>query len=269
MKYEGPSNTFLTSLNNSQVYPGKQRLGIKSVEREGKNKINKSMLLHSQQPDNFNIKSMNISKIRGPITTKNSINKFRNSLFSKTGRELSRKVPGSVKNSPIKQSFGANPVIPNKLNGVSFRFNRDKNMPIVDQRRKIRLVSLIDSKPINHYITLLGLKEFSKREQDMGGLAGSIQASAGIKEKEHQKNRDVAKILREDLNLQYDEKIGRRYADMKAEKLKNKMNLDIGNVEHDEKEDSFSAIGSAESQIRIRRMSRSKPSHKHENHKIK
>ena len=54
----------------------------------------------------------------------------------------------------------------------------------------------------------------------MSGVAGSIPTTSGLKEKEHQKNQDVAKILREDLNERYEERIGRRYAAYKAEQEK-------------------------------------------------
>lgn len=86
----------------------------------------------------------------------------------------------------------------------------------------------------------------------MGGLAGSMQASAGMKEKEHQKNRDVSKILREDLTEQYNEKIGRRYAQMKAEKelLQSSKNLDIFKNEPDNKMDTLSVADSGEETVK-------------------
>lgn len=105
-KFEGDSNTFVTSLNNSQVYPGHKKLGFKSVERQENNRVNNNMLLSSHQRGNSNNKSMHISKFNGTISTNNSINKFRNSIFSKTGKSLPRKLNSSVVNSPIKHNLG-------------------------------------------------------------------------------------------------------------------------------------------------------------------
>jgi hypothetical protein len=193
------------------------KLGIKSVERPIQTKTNNSSFLKVNQTGHYRTKSVNPSTMKIPGSTKNST-KFRNSILSTTGKSITKKEPHSGVNSPVQHKFGSSPVVPQRLNGVSQRFFREQNMAQLDQRRKIRLISLIDSKPINHYVTLLTLKEFSKREQDVGGLAGSMQTSAGMKEREHQKNRDVSKILSEDLTDQYYEKIGRRYEQMKAEK---------------------------------------------------
>jgi hypothetical protein len=94
----------------------------------------------------------------------------------------------------------------------------------------------------------------------VGGLAGSMQTSAGMKEKEHHKNRDVSKILSEDLVDLYNEKIGRRYEQMKAEKklLQSNKNLDTIKKDTDEKIDTLSAVGSGEEigQAKQRRLSK-------------
>jgi hypothetical protein len=153
--------------------------------------------------------SAQFPSINNPSTSKNSSNKFRNTLLGKNVRSI----PKSVANSPLSRQFQISQQN-RRLNGVSHRYGRDQNPNSLEQRRKIRMISLIDSKPINPYITLISLKEFLQREQNMGSLAGSIQTSVGVKEKEAQKKRDFAKILREDLNQQYEEKIGKKYSSM-------------------------------------------------------
>lgn len=153
---EGGSNTFITGvaqLNQSRAISNK--LGLRSTERSLKDNLNKSALLNANQPGHSKTKSMNISRIIAPSTTKNSINKHRTNVLSEVGRRISRKQPSSVVNSPTQNKFGSSPEVPQRLNGVSQKFNRDQNLAQVDQRRKIRLISLIDSKPINHYVTLL------------------------------------------------------------------------------------------------------------------
>lgn len=221
------SNTFLTSLNHSQVIT-RDAQGIKSVERSMQATKKPQNLLNISHAGHQKTKSVNFTSPKLPGTTKNSLQKLRNSVFQNTGHTLT-KTPQSAIKSPIKSPLS--PEAPNRLNAITQKFNRDQNLSQVDQRRKIRLVSLIDSKPINHYINLLTLKEFSKREQDVGGLAGSLQATAGLKEKEHQKNRDVAKILREDLNQQYDDKIGRLYELRKGERTQAEPRHEIKNLE--------------------------------------
>lgn len=187
-RLENPSNTFLTSLNQSQAFDtsnNKLNTGPKSIERSFNQKINNSFNLF----------------VPGRGRGKESLNNTQNMHESSKNKSLST----SKFKTRIMTKTGAN--IPSRLNFVSYRFNREHNTPLVEQRRKIRLVSLIDSRPINHYITLLSLKEFSKREQEMSGVAGSMQASSGgIK---GMKNQDIAKILREQLTERYDEAIGK------------------------------------------------------------
>lgn len=152
----GVSNTFITgiaTLNQSRILSNK--LGLNSTKHSTNNNLNKSALLRPSQPSHFKSKSMNISKMMVPSTTKNSTNKHRSNVLSEVGRRISHKQPQSMVNSPTQNKFGSSPEVPQRLNGVSHKFNRDQNIAQIDQRRKIRLISLIDSKPINHYVTLL------------------------------------------------------------------------------------------------------------------
>lgn len=253
---EKESNTFLTSLNHSQIVKNSTMAQAKeSVEKFSNNNLNKSVNL-SISKGHQKSKSFNISTNNLPATTKNSstMNQGQYSVFAKAGRSISRKDEDREANKKSKLNIGSSPEIPTRLNAISFKYSRDMHIPVVEQRRKIRLVSLIDSKPINHYITLLTLKEFSKREQEMSGVAGSIPTTSGLKEKEHQKNQDVAKILREDLNERYEERIGRRYAAYKAEQeklLSEKLglNADLQGKSNilDKRRDTSSPANSAES----------------------
>lgn len=260
---EKDGSMFITALNHSQVVSRKSpEKDLKSVERSMQNGLHKPSLLGVSHPGRLKNKSVNYASGQIPGSTKNTSQRFRNAILQGTGQSLSRKDVNVPMSSPNQMKLGTSPEVPRRLNAVSYKFNRDQNAQQFDQRRKIRLVSLIDSKPINHYITLLTLKEFSKREQDMSGIAGSVQASTGLKEKDHQKNRDVAKILKEDLNEHYEEKIGRRYAAMKAEKekMQSSINLDVHlkNEPDDKINETLSVANSVDShtQSRTRRISK-------------
>lgn len=176
------TNTFLTSVNQSNpMTNSKSKMVDRSFNQKLNSSINMGGSIRSHEKNKLNSTQI-ISNQKSKSKDRSAI-KFNASLLLKRGAN-----------------------IPNKLNYISHKYNRDTNIPLVEQRRKIRLISLIDSKPINHYIALLTLKEFSKREQEMSGVAGSIQTTSGFK---GNKNQDVAKILREDLNEKYEEKIGR------------------------------------------------------------
>ena len=254
------TNTFITSLNHSQVVTKSKQHAMSPIERSVQHKLNQSSVVTGHHPGRQKNKSMNYTAAHVPATTKFSDHKQRSNILKGAGNILT-KGNHSVVNSPTSQKFGTSPGMPRRLNAVSYNFNKDQNINHQDQRRKIRMVSLIDSKPINHYITLLNLKEFSKREQDMSGIAGGMQASSGIKEKEYQKNRDVAKILREDLNEHYEEKIGKQYAAFMENKNKNKissnkLSLSPSPVNEDKNNDSLLVGASADNQNKNRRSSR-------------
>lgn len=106
-------------------------------------------------------KSFFMTETRFPTTEKNSsINHSKINPFRATIKSHSRREPRRHQINRLK--LGTSPELTRRFNGVSYKFNREMHYPHGDQRRKIRMVSLIDSKPITHYITLLTLKEFSK-----------------------------------------------------------------------------------------------------------
>jgi hypothetical protein len=143
------------------------------------NRNNERYLLIQKHPDRDRNKSMNYAVPKIPVTTKSSLHKLRRQILQGAGNSVT-KGHQSLVNSPAQQKFGTSPGVPRRLNAVSYKFHKDHQMSQVDQRRRIRLISLIDSKPINHYITLLTLKEFSKRGQELSGIAGSMQVGIDL-----------------------------------------------------------------------------------------
>ena len=167
------------------------------------------------------LRSSSAQNEKRPPTHKNQTKTIQVEEKSKLGE-------GSViQQHPAFNSLNQSPHIPTKFNEISAKYNEENKrkrdqLPHIGssqgshfvqphlhaERRRIRLLSLTDIKPINPYITLLTLKDFTKREQELTAI-GLSSGAGGIDEQDkksaHKEN--YFKILGEELNERLHEKM--------------------------------------------------------------
>lgn len=146
---------------------------------------------------NFNNSGMSSAMPSTNMSTERRLNSLNNSLSIGQDGGYSTQLP--TQRSPLaSMKHGAPKPKNNKkkraqsrpafINAISSQYNIDNQARInkmnkhlgicstttksnlADHRRRIHMVSMIDSKPIQPYINLLSLKDFTTREQELGGV---------------------------------------------------------------------------------------------------